>query len=98
MVTDDDADVCVAHTDTPTHTAMPELPDVEALRAAVERECQGRRLLRVELKEQGGGPREGLFDDAVFDKVEEAEVKRAMEGAGADRVWIVDRLVLGCRC
>ena len=28
---------------------MPELPDVEALRAAVEWECQGRRLLRAEL-------------------------------------------------
>lgn len=60
---------------------MPELPDVEALRAAVEWECQGRRLLRAELKEQGGGPREGLFDDAVFDKASEAAVKRAMEGA-----------------
>ncbi len=62
---------------------MPELPDVEALRAAVERECLGRRLLRAELKEQGGGPRHGLYDDLVLDKAAEASVRRAMEGAFA---------------
>ena len=34
---------------------MPELPDVEALRRAMEAECAGRRIEQVLVRESGGG-------------------------------------------
>ncbi len=59
---------------------MPELPEVEALAAALRHECKGKRLRTLITKEQGGGPRDGLYDDLVFGKAEEDAVHRAMEG------------------
>lgn len=45
---------------------MPELPEVEAARRLMERKVVGRVILDVVATEQGGGPREGLFDDKVL--------------------------------
>lgn len=59
---------------------MPELPEVAALAHALEKEVKSRRLLHIITKEQGGGPREGLYDDLVFSKAEEEAVHHAMEG------------------
>eukprot|EP01036_Dinobryon_divergens_P053973 gene53973-72128_t len=44
---------------------MPELPEVEAARLAASRALSGFRITNVNLLEQGGGPRTGLFDDIV---------------------------------
>lgn len=59
---------------------MPELPEVAALASAIKKEVIGRRLVHVLTKEQGGGPRHGLYDDLVFGKADEQEVHRSMEG------------------
>ena len=45
---------------------MPELPEVEAQRRLLEQFVVGQRISVVMAMEQGGGPREGLFDDKVF--------------------------------
>lgn len=45
---------------------MPELPEVEAQRRMLERLCVGRTIDAVVCHEQGGGPRDGLFDDKVI--------------------------------
>ncbi|RYY73012.1 hypothetical protein EON63_20195, partial [archaeon] len=47
--------------------AMPELPEVEAARKFVEELCVGSKIVKMETKEQGGGPRDGLFDDIVIE-------------------------------
>lgn len=59
---------------------MPELPEVYALAYNVEKECKGKKLLRIVTKEQGGGPREGLYDDIIFDKVPEQSLHQALDG------------------
>ena len=38
-----------------TSAAMPELPEVEGLRSALERECLGKKIVEIILKEGGGG-------------------------------------------
>eukprot|EP00598_Pedospumella_elongata_P006567 CAMPEP_0184974330 /NCGR_PEP_ID=MMETSP1098-20130426/5860_1 /TAXON_ID=89044 /ORGANISM="Spumella elongata, Strain CCAP 955/1" /LENGTH=311 /DNA_ID=CAMNT_0027496907 /DNA_START=8 /DNA_END=939 /DNA_ORIENTATION=- len=48
---------------------MPELPEVEAARRFIERLCAGSTIVSVTTREQGGGPREGSFDDIVFEHV-----------------------------
>ncbi|KAG8466180.1 hypothetical protein KFE25_001936 [Diacronema lutheri] len=45
---------------------MPELPEVEAQRAMLERSCVGMRVRALTTVEQGGGGRDGLFDDKVI--------------------------------
>lgn len=45
---------------------MPELPEVEAMRKLAEQHCAGRKILEVMVREAGGGPRDGLFDDKVI--------------------------------
>lgn len=61
---------------------MPELPEVEAARRLLEKECQGKRITRVHASERGGGPREGEFDAIVFDDAEatDASVSAALTG------------------
>lgn len=46
---------------------MPELPEVEAARRHVEDLCAGHVISKVQVYEQGGGPRHGLFDDIIFE-------------------------------
>ena len=46
---------------------MPELAEVEAPRKSVELHCAGHVITDVILRERGSGPRDGLFDDKVFD-------------------------------
>jgi len=45
---------------------MPELPEVEAQRRTLELHVVGRRIDDLNLTEQGGGPRDGTFDDKVI--------------------------------
>ena len=46
---------------------MPELPEVEACRSLVARYAAGHRIDSVVVMEQGGGPRDGLFDEIVYE-------------------------------
>ena len=57
---------------------MPELPEVEAGRLTVEQHCLGQRIVAVNLLEQGGGPRDGLFDELVCSGNTEAEFREAL--------------------
>jgi hypothetical protein len=50
---------------------MPELAEVECSRAFVSETFVGSIIEKVCTKEQGGGPRDGLFDELVFDCIEE---------------------------
>ena len=76
---------------------MPELPEVEAQRALIEarglhgstapcdrlaeRHCAGRVVSSVVTVEQGGGPRDGSFDDIVIDEgVTAARLSAALSG------------------
>lgn len=76
---------------------MPELPEVEAHRRAVERCCKGLEIVGINAKEQGGGPRDGQFDDLVLaESSGEEEVASKLVGAkvsGAQRkgkqLWIL---------
>jgi len=45
---------------------MPELPECEAARRLIETNCLGKTIEEVVTVEEGGGPRDGLFDDIVF--------------------------------
>ena len=57
---------------------MPELPEVEAGRLTVEQHCLGQRIVAVNLLEQGGGPRNGLFDELIMSGNTEAEFREAL--------------------
>ena len=67
---------------------MPELPEVEAQRRTIEAATVGKRIVTLIALEQGGGPRDGQFDDSVI-----------AEGVTADvlAVSLQDRWVLGVR-
>ena len=67
---------------------MPELPEVEAQRRTIEAATVGKRIATLIALEQGGGPRDGQFDDSVI-----------AEGVTADvlAVSLQDRWVLGVR-
>ena len=45
---------------------MPELPEVEAQRRTIEAATVGKQITALVAVEQGGGPRDGLFDDKVI--------------------------------
>jgi formamidopyrimidine-DNA glycosylase len=45
---------------------MPELPEVEGMRSRLERMTLSKRIVAVNAREQGGGSRQGLFDDRVI--------------------------------
>jgi len=60
---------------------MPELPEVESARKMLARCCKGQCVEKVNLKEQGGGARDGMFDDIVVDEnVSELSLNQALEG------------------
>jgi len=46
---------------------MPELPEVEAARRRIERYCIGAKVVSLNTREQGGGTRDGLFDERVYE-------------------------------
>jgi formamidopyrimidine-DNA glycosylase len=48
--------------------SMPELPEVEAARKFLAIFCNGKRIHQVITREQGNGPRHGLFDNVLFDQ------------------------------
>jgi len=61
---------------------MPELPEAEAQRRMLAKCVVGRRIASVDCREQGGGGREGLFDDKVFaEGADEAAVEAFLVGA-----------------
>jgi len=45
---------------------MPELPEVEAQRRTIEAATVGKQIVTLVTLEQGGGPRDGLYDDKVI--------------------------------
>jgi formamidopyrimidine-DNA glycosylase len=47
---------------------MPELPDVEAARKFLATFCNGKRIHQIITREQGNGPRHGLFDNVLFEQ------------------------------
>ncbi|KAH9256528.1 formamidopyrimidine-DNA glycosylase [Batrachochytrium salamandrivorans] len=47
---------------------MPELPEVESFRRLLVKHCQGKKVVSVELKETGGGSRDGEVDEKVVDQ------------------------------
>lgn len=55
---------------------MPELPEVESARKHISDLCVGHIIVRVELKEQGGGPRDGLVDDIILTVPEAQDLPR----------------------
>lgn len=61
---------------------MPELPEVESARKHVHDLCAGHRIVRVVLKEQGGGPRQGTMDDIIFEKPSDDIVASLLKGKG----------------
>ena len=46
---------------------MPELAEVESSRAFISGLLTGYTVEEVHTREQGGGPRDGMFDDLVFE-------------------------------
>ncbi|CAM9174791.1 unnamed protein product [Pylaiella littoralis] len=60
---------------------MPELPEVETSRLYVEEFCVGSTITKVHATEQGGGPRDGQFDDIVIGEGVTAKgLKSSLEG------------------
>lgn len=61
---------------------MPELPEVEAQRRLLHERAVGSRIKAVVVTEQGGGPRDGEFDDKVIaEGVTAGQLAAALEGA-----------------
>jgi formamidopyrimidine-DNA glycosylase len=61
---------------------MPELHEVEAQRLMLEAHAVGHRVAAVVLTEQGGGPRDGSFEDKVIaEGVSLADFSATVEGA-----------------
>jgi len=57
------------------------LPEVEAMRRLAEEHCVSRKVARVLALEQGGGPRDGKFDDKVIGEgVTEKQMVAALTG------------------
>lgn len=65
---------------------MPELPEVEAARKFVERFCVGLKIVEIVALETGGGPRDGTFDDIVFDLVDQAPGEDSVRKALVNRI------------
>ena len=64
---------------------MPELPEVEAQRRTIEAATVGKQIASLITLEQGGGPRDGLYDDKVI-----AEgVTAAALTASLQKRWVV---------
>uniref|UniRef100_A0A7S2UZQ4 Formamidopyrimidine-DNA glycosylase catalytic domain-containing protein n=1 Tax=Fibrocapsa japonica TaxID=94617 RepID=A0A7S2UZQ4_9STRA len=60
---------------------MPELPEVDSAGKFVWKNCKGQRVVDVCPNEQGGGPREGLFDEIIMGEGLDAEnITKAMLG------------------
>mmetsp|Transcript_42402 Transcript_42402/g.76979 ORF Transcript_42402/g.76979 Transcript_42402/m.76979 type:complete len:327 (+) Transcript_42402:33-1013(+) len=60
---------------------MPELPEVEAARRMLEKHCVGRTVIKVESREQGGGPRNGKFDGTVIaERVTPQRLQNSLHG------------------
>ena len=60
---------------------MPELPEVEAQRMLLSKHIVGLRIGALVASEQGGGPRNGEFDDKVFSEgVSCEQVSNALQG------------------
>jgi len=62
------------------HSVMPELPEVERARRLVIEHCAGRQITHANVLEQGGGPRDGLFDDIVQCDLEPDQLSAALLG------------------
>ena len=75
---------------------MPELPEVEAVRLLLEKNCLGKRVRAVSPLEQGGGARNGQFDDIVVgegateDSITAAFGKRSVKALHrrGKQIWI----------
>ena len=52
--------------------SMPELPEVESMRRSFQRLTLHQKILQICAFEQGGGPREGLFDEKVIPNTDPA--------------------------
>ncbi len=59
---------------------MPEIAEVESARRLVASECIGRVIEDVICHEQGGGPRDSLFDEIVIRAASASEFKAALIG------------------
>ncbi|KAG5183570.1 Formamidopyrimidine-DNA glycosylase H2TH domain-containing protein [Tribonema minus] len=60
---------------------MPELPEVECARRLLEEHCVGAKIVSVNARESGGGPRDGQFDDIIMGEgVTEEDVVAALKG------------------
>ena len=61
---------------------MPELPEVETARNLLTTHCVSQRITMAVTVEGGGGPRDGLFDEIVFDdkEADAAVVSSLLEG------------------
>ncbi|KAJ1627564.1 Formamidopyrimidine-DNA glycosylase N-terminal domain-containing protein [Pavlovales sp. CCMP2436] len=64
---------------------MPELPEVESQRRDLEASCVGMQLQGINPLEQGGGGREGLFDDKVIgEEMTAAGIEASLQGK-----WVI---------
>jgi len=59
---------------------MPELPEVEANRDIVDKYLVGHKVNQIVCEEQGGGPRDGLFDDIIHEGSTKQSLTNAVMG------------------
>lgn len=55
--------------------SMPELPEVETARKHLAKFCEGKRIQQIITREQGHGPRHGIFDDIIYEQTVPEDVK-----------------------
>jgi formamidopyrimidine-DNA glycosylase len=65
---------------------MPELPEVESFRRSLQQYCLGCTIEDVIAVEQGGGPREGLFDELVLNGGSAGQFMQSIKGKGISSV------------
>lgn len=73
---------------------MPELAEVEASRRFLESHCDGYEICEVATRESGGGPRDGLFDEKVF---EMSDDEGNQHGEDAFRTALLNKRVQGVK-
>ena len=59
---------------------MPELPEVEAQRRTLEAVALNTRIALLVANEQGGGPRDGEFDDKIMDGLTPCDLATSVQG------------------
>ena len=73
---------------------MPELPEAERVRRLVERYCVGQKIREINVREQGGGSRQGLFDDKILVPPKEGQWTKSLVGKTIQSVERLGKRIL----